>query len=347
VIHAGDDHWFLIDSCKAPETEQPASLEYLRSIGVDYSQAVKRIVISHWDQDHTEHIDNIVGACPDATVIMSEALRTEEFLGLADLHSRSPVASGLDAMGRVLLLLEGRRSREARFGSPEWAVANKALFRQRIKIDGQAVQVKMEALSPASATLTQAKLALIEHITNPVRERSRVVAFDKANQTSVVVWLEVGANQMLFGGDLEDSPHVNEGWRAIVNGSSQLNGCADVFKVPHHGSKNAHNDGVWHRLLAPAPFAIVTPWLLAGRRLPQSGDVARILSFTPNAYLTTTLRPRKSKFRDKATNRTFREATHSSDSLQQLWGHVRLRRPILDLSVPWSVELFGRAGLLT
>jgi len=52
LLHLGESDWFVIDSCKYPGEKTPAALKYLPSIGVDPSVSVKRILATHWHDDH-------------------------------------------------------------------------------------------------------------------------------------------------------------------------------------------------------------------------------------------------------------------------------------------------------
>lgn len=345
VVHIGDGRWFLVDSCIDPATNQPAALAYLEALGVDYTKAVELIVVSHWHQDHIDGIDLIVGSCPNAKVVFSDALQTKEFLGLAQLHSRSPGSSGTEAFGRVLEILRDRKSSKVRYDSPKWAAAERILSRGSFHLAESTFQYELIALSPADATVLKSRLAVVEDLSRAVKDRRRV-AFPGPNHASIVMWLSVGHHSMLFGSDLENTANSNEGWQAIVECCPhEGHGAADFFKIPHHGSRNAHHDEVWQQLLKPTPFAVLTPWMLGRNSLPTPEDVKRITSLTPHCFLTVPSSLRRTKLRDPAVRKTFNAATKSSRSLDR-WGHVRLRRPLQDALTTWTVDLLGDAQLL-
>jgi glyoxylase-like metal-dependent hydrolase (beta-lactamase superfamily II) len=67
----------LVDSCLTPEGE-PAALQYLESIGVEPSESVCLVLVTHWDDDHIAGVARIVEDCEGATVACSLALRREE-----------------------------------------------------------------------------------------------------------------------------------------------------------------------------------------------------------------------------------------------------------------------------
>ena len=104
------------------------------------------------------------------------------------------------------------------------------------------------------------------------------------NDVAVVLWVKVENIEVLLGSDLE-----KRGWIGIVQDTARPNGTASAFKVAHHGSENAHEPGVWERMLDSNPFAVLTPWRRGARALPKESDVRRLLSCTTNAYATARL----------------------------------------------------------
>src|SRR4051794_14613649 len=78
VVHLGDGDWAIVDSCIDRATDLPASIAYLRSIGVDPTSAVRLVVISHWHDDHIRGLTSTVTACPEARVVCSAAMHDSE-----------------------------------------------------------------------------------------------------------------------------------------------------------------------------------------------------------------------------------------------------------------------------
>ncbi len=116
---------------------------------------------------------------------------------------------------------------------------------------------------------------------------------------------------------------------------------SSVFKVPHHGSANAHVEGVWDELLEPEPIAILALWRRGGGALPKEDDVTRILTRAPDAYATTNAAP-GALTRDRWVRKKLRDVN------AQFWpefgttGMIRLRRATTGESA-WRVDLFGSA----
>ena len=144
---------------------------------------------------------------------------------------------------------------------------------------------------------------------------------------------------MLLGSDLE-----KRGWVEILRNAVRPYGKASVFKIPHHGSKNAHEPDVWKRMLDSNPYAVLTPWHRGDNDLPGQQDVQRILSLTTKAYATARVgsSTRSPVSRNKMVERTIRESGAKLHRLAMSPGAVRLRRQI-GSRTPWKVEMFGSA----
>jgi len=115
-------------------------------------------------------------------------------------------------------------------------------------------------------------------------ESKRRIPSISPNDVAVVLWIKAGDLVVLLGSDLE-----NRGWVEILQSTTRPAGIASAFKVPHHGSENAHEPNVWKRMLEPNPHAVLTPWSKGGRTLPKKSDTQRILSCTQNAYASATI----------------------------------------------------------
>ena len=145
---------------------------------------------------------------------------------------------------------------------------------------------------------------------------------------------------MLLGSDLE-----RHGWMEILQSEARPPGKASAFKIPHHGSGNAHAPMVWQQMLDPSPFAVLATWQRGSSALPRRRDVERILSNTANTWS----RARAGSVTARAwpqsgmVVRTIREAGIKLRELPMSPGMmVRLRRAI-GKQAPWNVELSGTA----
>jgi len=157
------------------------------------------------------------------------------------------------------------------------------------------------------------------------------------NQLSVALLLRFdGGGSCLFGADLE-----RRGWTAVLQDDARPRCRSSVFKVPHHGSANAHLEGVWDELLEPEPTAILAPWRRGHGALPKKEDVARILACTPNAYATTNT-TRGAVPRDRWVKKKLRNVGAHITQESGTPGMIRLRRSMA-VESSWRVDLFGSA----
>ncbi len=347
LLHIGDGKWFLVDSCLDPNSGEPASLKYLHDLKIDVEQAVELVVATHWHDDHIRGISKLFKQCQSAEFVISNALRDKEFLTLTSLYGEPSASknSGLDEFSEVIQLLESRKKSGMRFNPPKLATADKLLYRGRIEATSGPVEVKVSALSPSDASILQAGFAFAELLTDEKQNRKRFPS-PTPNHTSVVLWVEVGPHKILLGGDLEKTSNPKTGWSVILDESTIISGKAGLFKVPHHGSENAHHDQVWSDLLLNESFAILSPFGQGKKPLPSRTDVERLIGLTPHVYATSPTKLQKIKWRDRIVREYVDQVTRSIRNVYQGWGHVRLRRKIEEMENSWQVELFGDAYAL-
>ena len=325
VLHIGYGSWVIVDSCIDDEGN-PRALKYLDSIGINPAQAVDLVVATHWHDDHIRGMARMVEVCSKAEFCCANALLNREFLVAVDaLEGRhlSADGSGVREIHRVFTQLESRASR------PTFALANR-----RIHARGKC---EIWSLSPNDAAFRDFLISVGSLFPSEGRTKTRIPTLSP-NKVAVALWVEVGDVAVLLGSDLE-----KRGWVKILQNQARPSGQASVFKVPHHGSANAHEPDVWQQILTPNPFAMLTPWRKGGCSLPTRNDARSILSCTPNAYITARIGPSKSTRSSKGmVHRTIREAGINLRPVAMASGAVRLRRP-LGSRGRWKIETFGSA----
>ena len=326
VLHVGDGVWILVDSCLDTDGT-PRALRYLDSIGLDPARAVALIVATHWHDDHIRGMARLVEACDRAAFSCAGALCRKEFLAAVHaLEGRhlSVNGSGVREIYRVVTRLRKTVSK------PTFAHANRRIFCRG--------GCEVWSLSPSDAAFQRFLASIGGLLPHAGRTKNRIPGLSP-NEAAVALWVETGDTAVLLGSDLE-----KRGWIEILESEARPDGRASVFKVPHHGSKGAHEPEVWRRMLDPDPVAVLTPWRRGGHSLPSRDDVRRILSCTPNAYVTAS--PGASapiRFRrNNAVERTIRESGASLRSLATAPGTIRLRRSP-GPQPQWKVEGFGSA----
>jgi hypothetical protein len=327
-LHVGGE-WILIDSCLNPSTQAPASLTYLEEIGVP-ADAVRLILITHWDDDHIRGIAQMVEECTEATVACSMALQREDVIQfvIEQRHARGSLGSGLDELRTVLGSCRTT-------GRLVWAKANLPLHPR--SAGGNHVVV---ALSPSDDAVSRSIESLIERATgDSIGFARRYRAPDGPNAASVAATVRADDTSLLLGADLVKANNPLTGWEAVLV-HARPDRIATLVKVPHHGSEDAHHERVWDEFVADDAVAIVTPWQLGGGYLPQEADLVRLGQVAGAVYLTavsTLARAHK----DAAVERLVSRTTNVKLKEVRGWGHVRARRGVGQSS--WSVHLAGDA----
>ena len=326
VLHVGDGDWLVVDSCVNAQGV-PRAVEYLESIGVDPGRQVKLIVATHWHDDHIRGMANLMSRCRSARFCCAAALAKEEFLAAVHaLENRnvSSAGSGVREMYRVFSELRERS------GAATFAQANQRILSRR--------GCEVWSLSPDDAVYQSFIQSIGELVPGEGEAKHRVPA-GTSNRLSVVLWIGLGDIVTLLGADLE-----KPGWVKILQSRERPMKKASVFKIPHHGSRNAHVPAVWKDMLDPEPVAVLTPWRRGKGSLPTEADVARILSHASNAYASTDHKSNKSSGRKRisAVERTIRESGISLRHSPLTNGAVQLRRT-LDGKSEWRIEAFGTA----
>ena len=352
ALHYGNQQWLLVDSCKDSRTDQPASIKYLRQLGIPLDSGVKMILITHWHDDHVAGISEIVRACPSATIVASAAWRTDELtelMGYFRFHSYSG-NSGIEEMREILDILEERKKRRVRLNVMNVAGENTILLRETMMIDGSPVSVDFSALSPSSNEVSYANLAFSKLIPVPGKREKRI-ATPKHNYTSVAMWCRIGTHRLLLGADVETRADPKTGWTNILDDSQVLDRdlakkllrTCPIFKVAHHGSKTGHDQRVWNEVLTGEPLVVMTPWNNAGQYLPTTEDLKRLSRLTPHAYITAPPARRRTKFKPSVVREILNDLTEDTHIVEPSVGHIRLRCDIKQPFVDWDIALFDSA----
>lgn len=338
VLHLGDDRWMLVDSLKEAD-EQPVSLRYLNELGVDPAIAVELIVATHWHDDHVEGISEVYEACPHARMAFPQAMTSSEmhsFRSAARRYSSSSISSGVDELQAVAQTQQLQSRWPFRV-----AKLNSRLLSHPVGLLSHGCAIDVEALSPSDRDS-------VEFINTIVSETERkrpgrwAMPFDE-NDVSVALWVSVGDFRVLLGADLTTYADQNRGWGAIFSSPVRLTGRADIFKIPHHGSKNAHCDAVWSDLVVASrsPWAALTTWN-RGRKLPSPSDVNRLMSCPAKVHITSGL-GRRLRQRPKMVENKIRERGVRLTAAGPRAGHIRYRLDLAARDPLWRVDLFDEA----
>ena len=330
VLHVGQNRWIVIDSCISSGGE-PEPLRYLDRIGVDSSRDVRLVVATHWHDDHIRGMGQIVETCQSADFCHAATLLKEEFLSYVYANEGNSIvgaSSGVREIHNVFSQLSSNSQKKYPRGAIP-ALANTRVYNQS--------DCEVWSLSPSSTVFQEFLLRVGSLMPIEGQTKRRQPAFS-ANHVAVALWVSSGDVSLLLGSDLE-----KPGWGRVVQSSARPQDKASVYKVAHHGSKNADLPEVWSSMLVPDPWAVLTPWRRGGRELPTESDVRRILSYTNNAYATAKTNQIQSsaKIRNQAVRKTVREAGIRIRDLNLRPGAVRLRKS--KAQADWTLEMFGSA----
>lgn len=342
VIHLGATTWVIVDSCIDAETKQPASLQYLRSIGVDPS-AVKLVIITHWHDDHMRGISSVVSNCLEARVCVSAALSKSDFLASVLPYDECPgivAGSGAFEIAKVLEVVR-RQGRVAIRAS-----ADKKLLSLSPEATGHGLPCEIWALSPSDAQVDRS-LKEVGKLVPEVRA-TKIRAPDQGpNHLSVVTWVSVGESAFLFGADLEEHSEPLLGWSAIINSTTRPPGQACFFKIPHHGSSNGHHDRVWSEILIANVDSVLTPWN-RNEGLPTKEDVHRICNLTNSTFSTSNCKPLPIRQRSAMVEKQIKETTVGKlhNALSKT-GQLRIRSGGKGQRKFWCIETLAGACTLS
>ena len=327
VMHVGGGAWIIVDSCLDSDGT-PQALRYLETLGINPAQAVALVVATHWHDDHIRGMSRLVECCPEAAFCCASTFLRKELLALVGaLEARhfSKLGSGVRELYQVFSLLAKRRRK------PLYALANRVIFQEGA--------CTLSSLSPNDSVF-QRFLSSVENLIPSEGENKTRIQDISPNEASVALWVDAGEFALLLGADLEKG-----GWTTILADQARPAAKASVFKVPHHGSKNADHPDVWMQMLESEPIAVLAPWRKGSRFLPKGTDCERILAATSNAYISSgkiPSLPRRPKHEIRVVEKTMRESGVSFRPLVSHASSVRLRHP-LGSKASWSVELLGNA----
>lgn len=342
VAHLGAGRWAIVDSFISPQSKEPVALEYLTALGVDPSSGVKLIVATHWHDDHCRGLGKVFGVCRASKFVIAGALRQEEFLRVVKRYQSRPTAKVGSKVKEISTVFDTLESEGQHRPVPRFASQDKILFTLPSAESGHGHECQVTALSPSDkATLNF--LRNIGSLIPELRTTKHPANDPTPNQVSVVLWIRVGNVAILLGADLENASDLDMGWSVIVASQDRPLGKAQVFKVPHHGSSNAHDDHVWSELLLTQPIAILAPFSRGRTVLPTRSDVHRICGRAHASFSSAKVRFRKPEQRPSAVTRQLREMGVTVRRVNTGFGVVRLRTgPESGFSI-WCVELFNDA----
>lgn len=348
ALHAGDGEWVFVDCCRPNKQDEPLNLAYIRSLGVDPIVSVKAIVASHWHDDHVDGLSELIVKCPNARLVFSQALETDEFQNMVGCFVDPTISfdrekSGVREMGQSLLTLL-RRKKEAPeiYQPPERTQADHRIFR---KGDCEIVSLSPSPGSIQNATEEIAALwyALEKEARggNGPRPARAGIPCPERNHNAVALWVKWGERRILLGADLEEEGQSLLGWQAVLSCRQFPDSVAGVFKIPHHGSPNGNYEPTWQKIIDPNnPISILTAYSRGRTPRPAPEDLERIKRKSSELYYTSLPRMTANKY-DRSVERTISGITRWRRKLGRTPGHIQVRWEADSTPV---VQFAGAAG---
>jgi len=328
VVHLGENNWMIIDSCLNPETRNPIALDYLTYLGVNPSESVKLIVITHWHSDHINGIGTIVDSCPQMRICYSSALLKKEFIALVNLFSGNNSivdrnTSTTREMSHIMKTLQKRCNKNHDYNIDKMipTTADRILFRRSLN----KIQVEVIALAPSSKSIHNSLLEFASLMPKPGDLR-QVIPSPSPNHNAIPLWVKFGNVFLLLGADLPETTDLATGWSAIVSSKIKHweNGKAIIFKIPHHGSQTAHSQDVWNELLSPEPISILTTKLGGRSSIPKARDIDRIKKLSSSVFSTNEPQSNRIK-RDRTVEKTFQGVIKRRKVIGNKVGQIQMR----------------------
>ncbi|QTA80829.1 Cobalamin-binding domain-containing protein [Desulfonema limicola] len=344
LLHIGMNKWIIVDSCIFPGETNPAPLNYLKEIDIDYSESVKVIAATHWHDDHIKGLSKIFKECRNSEFICSDALKCDEFIELIQVYSDSVISenSGIEEFKLILNEMQERQKKRKNNNVPKFAISDRLLWQDNFEVKGNSIKSEIFSLSPCDAAILSAKLDITSLLPSEGANK-RVIPQIKPNHSSVVLWIAVNNFNIMLGTDLEEEGNPYKGWSVIVNSTTRPDGKASFFKIPHHGSKNGHHQEVWEKMLMQNPVSVLTPFA-RGYKLPTLDDIERICSNTSYAFATGSPAEQKKLKRSNVVEKMIKEFSGQIHLINPSYGHVRYRKKLN--SEESSIELFGNSVYL-
>lgn len=342
VIQLGTDIWMVVDSCEDPDTKEPLPLLYLRSLGVNVETDVKLIVCSHWHNDHILGMDKLLEECKSAIFSFAITSDKDKFLKFIGLDARKDKiqsgTSSTDIMDRCLKIVEKRQT----------VVKPITQDRLLLNIDKENLNISVFALSPSDTVLREFALEISELMKDYTPYDNKKIIIRTPNEKCVALQVSVNNHTAILGGDLEASSDNKHGWRCILNDCQCISKEKKVslFKIPHHGSRNAYEGGVWDVLFDENTLVGQLSPFMHGRTCIPTKEMLKIfLKKVKHLYITSyniSSKPKKREHKQEKLIQKFNQ------TLQEVPYQKGIVENYIDLnnskdSQKWEIKLHDNA----
>lgn len=338
VLHLGNSEWIIVDSCVNPNTNTPLSIDYLRKLGVDIKHDVKRVICTHWHNDHILGLSSTLEQCENAKFCMPQVNNTALFLKYVGLDCEKLKKGSISSLNEFQSCIDIVNARDAQI---KRASSDTVVFSKDLKLNsGHKYQLQLSALSPSDSAVSNYDMELAT-LLNEFKISKVAVTEKKANEKSVALYLKFKNKSAILGADLEVNNNKDEGWLDVVNNSAVFDIKSIVYKVPHHGSSNGYRKEIYEHLIDDNAILKITPWN-RNDKLPQPEMLSAYKSHSDNVYITSPISlSTKSKKRDKSTDKLVKLFSKKLVEVKFEEGLVRTRHHMVSDEV--VMETYGSA----
>lgn len=348
VIHLKGGEWIIIDSCMSGGKVLP--LEYLRSLGVNYEEQVKKVICTHWHTDHIQGLPEILRECKTAQFYIAPIGDFKGYLNVVLKEAGlDPLGSNVwNTMNQCLDALREFNHREI-----ELLMLNSRFLHDQDQ--------DMYAIGPSKEMYNRFYISLIK--INREHPSATDIEELEGNLCSLAISIHFNGQKVLIGGDVEVgrkkadlynykgceanclSSFEDIGWcNAIKKGNVFANERPYHFvKIPHHSSASAYCPKMWDEgMQVDGPIATTTIFRCAqGEDLPTREMLEIYKSRCKALYIT------NSNDKDEKEDATVFNGIHGVEVLDEITEKVgvivaRWHTP----EEGWVIRCFGEAQLV-
>jgi len=293
LVRLSSQEWLIVDSC-LNNNKRPAALDYLIDHGVDVSQDVKLIIISHFHDDHISGLSDIIEICTSATLVISAALNSDDFKEYIEALSKTGAEMARTKEIKKIMAFLPNLKADSRL---KYAKRDCILFRSK-------TGVEVHSLSPSDYDIAQSDIDFSNSLKvarnmPDVASSAKIVNPNHYCVVSRVYSPTSEDNEILLGADLEIKK--NTGWDAVCEAlNSPRPRKTGIFKLPHHGSKTGFHKKTWDELVKEKPISIMTTFDKSS--LPRADMISVYKEMSSSLYCTSEPKPYSRQKKEEKEN---------------------------------------------
>jgi hypothetical protein len=345
LIGIGRNNWYCVDSCIPRGESSPVALSYLHSQGIDVADSLKKIIVTHWHDDHIRGIADVYKQATNARLIISPFVKERDFIPLLKTYgSNTDTTIGTREILELLFLQE---KRDKDFSL---AIMNRTLDNSQLNISGFIIDTRIISYSPTDRYTNACLKELGKLLASlPSSDLSFNLPDPNINFSSIVLFVEIGNFRVLLGSDMSvDSNGL--GWATIIDDPViKRNPRSDIYKVAHHGSVKSDSSRIWTELLNSNPKCILTPFTRGKNIVPNRKGIENIREKTTDAFISSYTKSNGKKRRQNEIQSTLTDFGIKPKYAFPKCGHIRLRSTIEgdNKLSDWTIELSPEARKLS